>query len=165
MGGATPEIESSKIHISTLADTWIHLSHAIQGGERNRALSVIKSRGTAHSNQVRELVMSDQGVTLTDVYISQGEVLMGALRLQKEEEDRFVREQVRTAIEKKKRELESTQRELEAKIQSLQRELEANRAEFDVMNRQQELREHERGSRERALREIRGADETGQTDR
>ncbi len=63
-----PLIEAGAIKISTILDTWIHLSYTILGGERNRALTIIKSRGTRHSDQVREMIMSDKGVTLTDVY-------------------------------------------------------------------------------------------------
>lgn len=56
MGGTDPEAEVTPIQISTIADTWIHLSYLPQGGERNRALTIVKSRGTHHSNQVRELL-------------------------------------------------------------------------------------------------------------
>jgi len=66
-----------QLQISALVDTWIHLNYLIQAGERNRGLSIIKSRGSAHSNQVRELVRSHAGVTLTDTYTADGEVLMG----------------------------------------------------------------------------------------
>ena len=67
----------TQLQISTLADTWIHLSYLVQSGERNRGLSIIKSRGTSHSNQVRELLLSDAGVTLADIYTAGGDVLMG----------------------------------------------------------------------------------------
>ena len=63
---------SSPLQISTLADTWIHLNYLVQAGERNRGMSIVKSRGTAHSNQVRELILSDSGVTLTDTYTAGG---------------------------------------------------------------------------------------------
>lgn len=78
------EGEATASSLSTLADTWIHLSYRIHAGERNRALTIVKSRGAAHSNQVRELVLTNAGPTLTDVYLEGGEVLMGALRRQKE---------------------------------------------------------------------------------
>ena len=71
---------ASSLQISTLADTWIHLNYLVQAGERNRGLSIIKSRGTAHSNQVRELILSDPGVTLADPYTTGGEVCMVPLR-------------------------------------------------------------------------------------
>jgi diguanylate cyclase (GGDEF)-like protein len=76
--------ESSLSHASTLADTWIVLRYQISGGERNRSLSVVKSRGTAHSNQVREMILSSHGVDLADVYPFGSEVLMGTARVQKE---------------------------------------------------------------------------------
>ena len=78
----------SPLQISTLADTWIHLNYLVQAGERNRGLSIIKSRGTAHSNQVRELILSDAGVTLADTYTAGGEVLMGTMRWEKERAER-----------------------------------------------------------------------------
>ncbi|MDO8369729.1 MAG: circadian clock protein KaiC, partial [Candidatus Nitrotoga sp.] len=83
---------SSSLQISKIADTWIHLNYLLQAGERNRGLSIIKSRGTAHSNQVRELILSDSGVTLTDTYTAGGDVLMGALRWQKERADHVANE-------------------------------------------------------------------------
>jgi circadian clock protein KaiC len=84
--GGTP------LQISTLADTWIHLNYLVQAGERNRGMSIIKSRGTAHSNQVRELILSDDGVTLADIYTAGGEVLMGTMRWEKESAERFANE-------------------------------------------------------------------------
>jgi circadian clock protein KaiC len=80
------EGESSTTRVSTVADTWIHLSFAAHRGERNRTLTIIKSRGTAHSNQLRELVLSHEGVTLADVYFSGGDVLFGTARLRREQE-------------------------------------------------------------------------------
>ena len=64
--------EATATGISTIADTWIHVSYVVQDGERNRALTIVKSRGTGHSNQVRELTLSNDGVTLTDVFVAQG---------------------------------------------------------------------------------------------
>jgi circadian clock protein KaiC len=69
-----------RLQVSTLADTWIHLSYVVQAGERNRGLSIVKSRGTAHSNQVRELILSNEGVTLADTSSAGGEDLMGTMR-------------------------------------------------------------------------------------
>jgi circadian clock protein KaiC len=85
---ASQQEGGSPLQISTLADTWIHLNYLVQAGERNRGMSIIKSRGTAHSNQVRELVLSDQGVTLADIYTAGGEVLMGTMRWEKESAQR-----------------------------------------------------------------------------
>src|ERR1700734_1187696 len=79
---------STPLQMSTIADTWIHLNYLVQAGERNRGISIIKSRGTAHSNQVRELILSDSGVTLADTYTAGGEVLMGTMRWEKESAER-----------------------------------------------------------------------------
>ena len=79
------------MRISTIADTWIHLTNISQAGERNRALSIVKSRGTKHSNQVRELILSDKGIDLADVYTAAGDVLMGTARWQKEADEKLSR--------------------------------------------------------------------------
>ncbi len=81
-----PEHEWTQSHVSTIADSWLHLTFVIHGGERNRALSVVKSRGSAHSNQVRELLLGADGPTLADVYTVGGQVLMGTARLEREAE-------------------------------------------------------------------------------
>ncbi|SEL14042.1 ATPase domain-containing protein [Halomonas daqiaonensis] len=87
-----PFDESTLSHASTLADTWIVLRYQVIGGERNRSLTVVKSRGTAHSNQVREMTLSHQGIDLADVYPYGSEVLMGTARVQKESEEAALRQ-------------------------------------------------------------------------
>jgi circadian clock protein KaiC len=82
------ELELSSSKVSTIADTWIHVSNVAHDGERNRALTIIKSRGIGHSNQVRELVLNNSGIDLVDVYVAEGEVLMGSARGQKEAAER-----------------------------------------------------------------------------
>jgi circadian clock protein KaiC len=91
LGNSQPLAEQTPINVSTIADTWMHVSYVSQGGERNRALTIVKARGTGHSNQVRELILTDAGVTLADVYTVDGEVLMGTLRWEKENEARRAR--------------------------------------------------------------------------
>lgn len=83
--GIDPHLETTTLHVSTIADSWIQISYALLDGERNRALSIIKSRGSKHSNQLRELIFSDAGITLADPYTAGGEVLMGTLRMEKEQ--------------------------------------------------------------------------------
>jgi circadian clock protein KaiC len=102
-----------------------------QGGERNRALTIIKSRGTEHSNQVRELILSNKGITLADVYSTGGEVLMGTLRWEKEAADRKAEEKKQAQAERKRVELELEKAEIDAKMRLLEKELEANRAELE----------------------------------
>ncbi len=82
--GIDPQLETTTLHVSTISDSWIQISYALLDGERNRALSIVKSRGSKHSNQLRELLFSAKGVTLADPYTAGGQVLMGTLRLEKE---------------------------------------------------------------------------------
>ena len=79
--------QATPLQISTIADTWIHLSYDISAGERNRRLSIVKARGTGHSNQVREFLISKKGVIFKDVYSGDGDVLVGSQRRVKEQED------------------------------------------------------------------------------
>lgn len=68
--------------VSSLMDTWIMLRFVQTYGERNRVLSVIKSRGMKNSNQMREVIFSDKGIELDDVYIEGGEPLTGTAKIQ-----------------------------------------------------------------------------------
>ena len=106
----------SPLQISTLADTWIHLNYLVQAGERNRGMSIIKSRGTAHSNQVRELILSDKGVTLADTYTAGGDVLMGTLRWEKESAERVATEVADVAGKLKRVRLDADEAELEVRV-------------------------------------------------
>ena len=74
--------------VSSLMDTWLLVRNIETGGERNRLLFVLKSRGMAHSNQVREFLLSDQGIQLRDVYVGPGTVLTGSSRLVQEAQDK-----------------------------------------------------------------------------
>jgi circadian clock protein KaiC len=148
----------SSLRISTLADTWIHLSYLVQAGERNRALSIIKSRGTAHSNQVRELTLSDAGVTLADAYTADGEVLMGTLRWEKERLDRVAHDAAEVASTVKRVRLDAEEAELEVQLKSLQAALLAKQLEKALMVRSTQTRAGELSRRRIRLQELRGAD-------
>lgn len=138
--GPDPSQESSPLRISTIADTWIHLSYVVQGGERNRALTIIKSRGTSHSNQVRELILSSAGITLTDVYSAGGAVLMGTLRWERELQERDDALRQKEEQERRRRELELAIVEATARMQILQREAEARSAELNTLNELEQRR-------------------------
>ena len=148
----------SQLQISTLADTWIHLSYVVQAGERNRGLSIIKSRGTAHSNQVRELILSDQGVTLADTYTAGGEVLMGTLRWQKENAERLANEATEVDGKRKRVNLNTEEAMLEMRIKSLQMELLAKQAEKELLARTTQSRQGELSKGRVQMKQSRGAD-------
>jgi circadian clock protein KaiC len=153
-----PTESASPLEISKIADTWIHLNYMLQAGERNRSLSIIKSRGTAHSNQVRELILSDTGVTLTDAYTAGGEVLMGTLRWEKERADVAEYEVSEVAGGLKRVRLDAEAAELEVRAKSLQVEIEAKQVEKALLTRTTESRKGELSRGRTRLKELRGAD-------
>jgi circadian clock protein KaiC len=161
--GDEPETEATDLQISTIADTWIHLSYLIRGGERNRALTIIKSRGTAHSNQVRELILTDAGPMLADVYTAGGEVLMGTLRWEKEDEERAKAIQRRSEFEQKRLSLELAEADTRARIKVLEHDLERQRVELATYFSDDHARAISSSDREKSLRRIRSADLTGRT--
>jgi circadian clock protein KaiC len=152
MSGGTP------LQISTLADTWIHLNYLVQAGERNRGLSIVKSRGTEHSNQVRELVLSNEGVTLADIYTAGGEVLMGTLRWEKESAERVANEVADVAGKLKRVSLDAEEAVLEVRAKSLQTELLAKQVEKSLLARTAKSREGEILRGRNRMRELRGGD-------
>ena len=153
-----PGGEATDLQISTIADTWIHLSYLVRSGERNRALTIVKSRGTSHSNQVRELVLSNSGPSLSDVYTAGGEVLMGTLRWEKEAEESAKRLRQRAEFDHKRRELEFAAASTRARIASLKTDLERQRAELTFYSGEDD--DHTASSTRRAseLRRRRGGD-------
>jgi circadian clock protein KaiC len=148
----------TSLHISTLADTWIHLSYVVQAGERNRGMSIIKSRGTAHSNQVRELILSNAGVTLADIFTAGGEVLMGTMRWQKESAERVEDEVAEVAGKLKLVTLEAQQAELEVRLKAVQTELIAKQLEKTLLARTTASRKAVILHGSERMRELRGGD-------
>lgn len=128
--GIDPHLEMTTLHVSTIADSWIQISYALLDGERNRALSIVKSRGSKHSNQLRELIFNDTGITLADPYTAGGEVLMGTLRLEKETA-------VQMAVGRKRQELDEKRREVKQSVAEGNQNMEA--AQRDLQNRSEEL--------------------------
>jgi circadian clock protein KaiC len=125
--------ETTATGISTIADTWIHVSYVVQDGERNRALTIVKSRGSGHSNQVRELTLSDDGVSLTDVFVAQGKVLMGVARWEAEQEEQALAMRTHVAAELNRLQLELAQAEAAARLQVVRTEMQARTAEMELL--------------------------------
>ena len=157
--GDDPQAEATELQISTIADTWIHLSYLVRGGERNRALTIIKSRGTKHSNQVRELMLSSAGLSLTEPYSSGGEVLMGTLRWEKENKERDRKLQRRAEFAHKRRTLQFAEADILARITALQLDLDKQRSALALYTRDDEVRHTSMGARKDELRKMRGGDD------
>ncbi|MGA2624846.1 MAG: circadian clock protein KaiC [Bacteroidota bacterium] len=121
--------ESTDVYVSSLIDTWLLLRDIEIGGERNRGLYVLKSRGMPHSNQIREFRLTNHGIELLDVYVGPGGVLTGSARLSQETTDdaqQLLRQQ---EIRRKQFELERKREALEAQIVLLRSEFEAEESE------------------------------------
>jgi circadian clock protein KaiC len=121
--------ESTDVYVSSLIDTWLLVRDLEFGGERNRGLYVLKSRGMAHSNQIREFRLTDNGIELLDVYVGSEGVLTGSARLVQETRDdaeKLLRQQ---EIGAKQFALERKRDAMEAQIVVLRSEFQAEEAE------------------------------------
>jgi circadian clock protein KaiC len=122
--GGSP-LEASEVDVSSLMDTWLVLVSIEVGGERNRALYVLKSRGMEHSNQIREFQLTDKGLRLLDVYLGPEGVLTGSARLSQEAREKVAGNSRRQELESRRRELERAHLTFEARMATLRAEHEA----------------------------------------
>jgi len=141
-GGRSPE--QSEVGISSVMDTWLLVQEIEAGGERNRGLYVLKSRGMAHSNQIREFQITDHGVELVDVYVGPAGVLTGSARLAQEAQDDAVLLELQHEVESRQLALVHRRKVMEAQITALQAELatgdaEAQRAIAELQQREARL--------------------------
>ena len=126
-------LERTEVGISSLMDTWLLVQALEVGGERNCGLYLLKSRGMAHSNQVREFILSDAGAQLRDVYIGSGGVLTGSARVAQEARDKTVALECKQEIERKQREIERKKIAIEAQITALRTQFEAEKEDLDLL--------------------------------
>jgi circadian clock protein KaiC len=140
-GGAP--VEQSSVGVSSLIDTWLLVRDIEMAGERNRGLYVLKSRGMAHSNQIREFVITDRGLDLVPVYVgTDGNIFIGAARAAKTSEER---EAARIA-----RDEERSQRQIrQQRRKAFEAEEIAMRARFEVQEREMAAEELRREQREK----------------
>ena len=99
-------LEQSEVGISSLMDTWMILRDLESNGERNRGIMILKSRGMAHSNQVREFLLTDHGIALEDVYLVPSGVLTGSARAAQEARERMAEAEAAGELERTRREIE-----------------------------------------------------------
>jgi circadian clock protein KaiC len=147
-------LEQSEVGVSSLVDTWIQVRMLESSGERNRLLYLLKSRGMAHSNQMREYRLTNQGITLEDVYLGPGEVLTGSARLVQEARDTGRAVEDRQAARQRELELEQEQAALRGQAEALAKRLQGIESELKIARqRETELRratKKERGELARA---------------
>ncbi len=121
--------ELTDMAISSLIDTWLLLRDIEIGGERNRGLYILKSRGMDHSNQIREFILTEHGIELLDVYVGPEGVLTGSARLSQEAKNHEAQLLRQQEIERKRSGLELKRAAAEANIVVLQSEFKAEEVE------------------------------------
>ncbi|MGB3221700.1 MAG: circadian clock protein KaiC, partial [Desulforhopalus sp.] len=127
------DFRQNQMGISSLMDTWMLLRDIESGGETNRSIKIIKSRGMGHSNQLREFMFTDKGIDIIDVYTGPGGVLTGSARVAQEAREKAETIRGEQEIEQKKREFEKKQAATEARIAELRANLEGERQEVERM--------------------------------
>jgi len=129
--------EATEEGVSSLVDTWISVRDLEGVGERNRVLTILKSRGMSHSNQMREFLITDQGVQLLDVVIGPSGIVTGASRLTHQLQDNAQTVFRQQELARKDRELERKRRVLEATINNLRTEFESVEEELRQINNEE----------------------------
>ncbi|MHC1730538.1 MAG: circadian clock protein KaiC [Bacteroidales bacterium] len=122
-------LESSDVGISSLIDTWLLLRDIELNGERNRGMYVLKSRGMANSNQIREFILTDNGVKLREVYIGASGVLTGSARVAQEAHENAGLLRRKQDIERRKRDLERKRKVMESRVAALHAEFMSEESE------------------------------------
>jgi circadian clock protein KaiC len=151
-------IEKTDVEISSIVDTWLFVRDIELGGERNRALYVLKSRGMAHSNQLREFRLTARGVDLLDVYIGPEGVVTGSSRLSQEARENAATLQRQHELERARRERTRKREALEARILALRKEFEVEEEEAASASGEEISREKFAAENREAMARSRHAD-------
>lgn len=139
--GNSAFLEYSEIGVSSLADTWIIVKTIESNCERNRLIHVLKSRGTSHSNQVREFILTDKGVQLLDMYLGTERVLTGTTRIIQEAKDKAAALDRQQKIEQKQRDIESKRLLMEAQVKAIEAQFEIEKKEIERLISIEEIQE------------------------
>jgi circadian clock protein KaiC len=134
------DVGAAGLGISSVIDTWISLRNVESNGERNRLLEVVKSRGMAHSNQVREFLITDSGVDLRDVYTGLDGIALGSARVGAEARERTERARREAELQRRRRAVEAKRAALEAQIAAMRADLDYEISEVDLAAREEEAR-------------------------
>jgi circadian clock protein KaiC len=151
--------EGTAVGVSSVIDTWILLRDIELGGERNRGMYVLKSRGMAHSNQIREFVLTGHGIDLLDVYVGPEGVLTGSMRLTQAARERAAAAARREEVGARQRELDRKREALHAQVALLQAQFEAEQEEVERLIRREKAGDDRRQQDHTDMARSRKADE------
>jgi circadian clock protein KaiC len=151
-------LEKTDVEISSIVDTWLFMRDIELDGERNRALYVLKSRGMAHSNQLREFLLTERGFDLLNVYVGPEGVLTGSSRLSQEAREQAAAVERQQEAQRKERERTRKREALEARIAALRKEFEVEEEEAATSASQDVSREKVIAENREAMSRSRQAD-------
>jgi circadian clock protein KaiC len=151
-------LEQSEINISSLIDTWLLVRDIESGGERNRGLYVLKSRGMAHSNQIREFRLSNQGIELLDVYLGPDGVLAGSARLVQEAKAQSDEAERQDSARRRYLEVEAERKALAAQVAALEAKISLQDKEMQALESQEKAQDERRVAGREAMAKSRRAD-------
>jgi circadian clock protein KaiC len=163
--GGGSSLEGTDVGMSSVMDTWLLLRDIEHAGERTRGLYVLKSRGMAHSNQIREFLFTSKGVKLLDVYTGAEGVLTGSARLAQEARERAAELEREQEIQRRRIELDRKRTALEARIEALRQEFAADQTALLRDLEISEMREKELAADRCAMARSRRADSVKNGDR
>jgi circadian clock protein KaiC len=143
--------EMTEVGMSSIVDTWLLLRDVELGGERNRLMYVLKSRGMAHSNQVREFLITSKGVRLVEAYLGDQGVLTGSARLSQQNREDAEAQKMREDMQSKQLALEHRRKAVEAQIESLRAGFMAEQEEFARVEASGRLRDEQMKLDRRAM--------------
>ena len=124
--------------LSSLMDAWILLLNREVNGEFNRELYLLKARGLSHSNQVREFVMSEEGIKLVPPYLGESGALTGSARKIEEAKSRRAEMQHKADVLRTQQQIQQKRRRAKAQIEALKAELDADEIELNAMTQEQD---------------------------
>ena len=130
LGTMGTQQEFTEVGLSSMVDTWLLLRDIELGGERNRALYVLKSRGMNHSNQVREFLITSKGIKLVVPYLGSEGVLTGSARLSQEAKEKAAKVAIDDELRRRELAMEHRRKSLQAQIEALQAGFKAEEEEF-----------------------------------
>jgi circadian clock protein KaiC len=149
------EMAKTDVQVSSLMDTWLLLYNREANGEHNRQLYLLKSRGMAHSNQVREFLMTPQGIELREAYVGPEGVLTGSARAAQEAREKAARLMRQNEMEQRARDLMRKRAKIQAEITALQASVEADEEELRILAKEAQVREDQLTSDRTAMAAIR----------
>lgn len=158
---AKDELEDSEVGVSSLIDAWLLVKNIESNGERNRGLYILKARGIAHSNQVREFLLTDHGVELVDTYVGPEGVLMGSARASQVARETAAELERRLKTDQKHRELRRKQELYEAQLMALKGQYECERDALLRELDEEKTREEAAATQRMEMARVRRADNGG----